>query len=312
MYKFSDIFTSRQLVALTVFSDLVEEASKQVQNDAMVSHLSHEDDAKIYADALTAYLAIGVSRYANGASTICSWDSGQTKEHIRFTFSRQSLPMTWDYTEGNPFSNSSGNYADNIETWLCKALLFLPRAPKCGTVTQESASKQSTSKDKIVSTDPPYYDNIGYSDLSDFFYVWLRRSLKPVFPKIFATILAPKIEELVANPYRHGNKKKAETFFLDGMTKAINRLVEQAHPEFPVTIYYAFKQSETKKDGRTSTGWETFLEAVIKAGFSISGTWPMRTELGNRIIGSGANVLASSIVLVCRQRLKSAPQNIST
>jgi putative DNA methylase len=155
----------------------------------------------------------------------------------------------------------------------------------------------------VVSTDPPYYDNIGYADLSDFFYVWLRRSLKPVFPELFATLAVPKAEELVATPYRHGSKQKAETFFLDGMTQAMHRLAEQAHPAFPVTIYYAFKQAESDgADGTTNTGWDTFLAAVIEAGFAISGTWPMRTELSNRMIGSGTNALASSIVLVCRQR----------
>jgi putative DNA methylase len=159
-----------------------------------------------------------------------------------------------------------------------------------------------------VSTDPPYYDNIGYADLSDFFYVWLRRSLRSVFEDLFATLAVPKAEELVATPYRHGSKDKAETFFLDGMRQAMNRLAEQAHPAFPVTIYYAFKQSESDGvNGIVSTGWDTFLEAVIRAGFEVTGTWPMRTELGRRIIGSGTNALASSIILVCRKREADAP-----
>ena len=166
----------------------------------------------------------------------------------------------------------------------------------------------STSVERVISTDPPYYDNIGYADLSDFFYVWLRRSLKSVFPELFATLAVPKTEELVATPYRHGSKEAAEAFFLDGMTKALRRLVAQTHPRFPVTIYYAFKQSETKGDaGTVRTGWETFLDAVIRSGFTITGTWPMRTELGNRLRGMDSNALASSIVLVCRQRLDDAP-----
>ena len=169
------------------------------------------------------------------------------------------------------------------------------------------ATNQSISFEKVVSTDPPYYDNIGYADLSDFFYVWLRRSLKPIYPGLFATMAVPKAEELVATPYRHGSKEKAERFFLDGMKKALHNLAEQAHPAFPVTIFYAFKQSKTSKSGTASTGWETFLEAVIQAGFSITGTWPMRTELGNRMIGSGTNALASSVVLVCRKRSEQAP-----
>jgi putative DNA methylase len=154
----------------------------------------------------------------------------------------------------------------------------------------------------VISTDPPYYDNIGYADLSDFFYVWMRRALRSVYPDLFATMTVPKAEELVATPYRHGSKDKAETFFLDGMTRAMHNLAEQAHPAFPVTIYYAFKQSETADTGTVSTGWETFLEAVLRAGFSIDGTWPMRTELSRRMIGSGANALASSIILVCKRR----------
>ena len=164
------------------------------------------------------------------------------------------------------------------------------------------------SLDKVVSTDPPYYDNIGYADLSDFFYVWLRRSLRPVFPDLFATLAVPKAEELVATPYRHGSKEKAETFFLDGMTQAMHRLAEQAHPAFPVTIYYAFKQSESDGgDGTTNTGWDTFLAAVIEAGFAISGTWPMRTERAAGVIGKDTNALASSIILVCRKRPTDAP-----
>jgi putative DNA methylase len=177
-----------------------------------------------------------------------------------------------------------------------------------GAVTQLQGRRSKDQYDRVVSTDPPYYDNIGYADLSDFFYVWLRRSLKPVFPELFATLAVPKAEELVATPYRHGSKQKAETFFLDGMTQAMHRLAEQAHPAFPVTIYYAFKQAESDgADGTTNTGWDTFLAAVIEAGFAISGTWPMRTELSNRMIGSGTNALASSIVLVCRQRPANAP-----
>jgi len=177
-----------------------------------------------------------------------------------------------------------------------------------GAAFAADASVQSLSSDKVVSTDPPYYDNIGYADLSDFFYVWLRRSLKPVSPDLFATMAVPKAEELVATPHRHGSREKAEAFFLDGMTQAMHRLAEQAHPAFPVTIYYAFKQAESEgADGTASTGWETFMDAVIRAGFATSGTWPIRTELSNRMIGSGTNALASSIVLVCRKRAADAP-----
>ena len=214
--------------------------------------------------------------------------------------------MAWDYAEANPFSDSGGSYTSAAD-WIVPAVNALGGLAKGESATADAA-RQSLSLGRVVSTDPPYYDNIGYADLSDFFYVWLRRSLRPVFPDLFATLAVPKAEELVATPYRHGSKEKAEAFFLDGMTQAMHRLAEQAHPAFPVTIYYAFKQSESDgADGTASTGWDTFLDAVIRAGFAISGTWPIRTELSNRIIGSGTNALASSIVLACRKRAVDAP-----
>ena len=309
---FADLFTPRQLVALTAFSDLVQEARERVKRDAIKTGLL--DDGKAlekagfgataYADAVGVYLAMSIDKASDYWSTINTWH--QSKELIRNVFSRQAIPMTWDYVETNIFSDSSGNVSSGIE-WAHKALCMFPAAAQ-GFASQGAAQTQDISSDRVVSTDPPYYDNIGYADLSDFFYVWLRRSLKPVFPDLFATLAVPKADELVATPYRHGSKEKAETFFLDGMTQAMHRLAEQAHPAFPVTIYYAFKQAESDgADGTTNTGWDTFLAAVIEAGFAISGTWPMRTELGNRMIGSGNNALASSIVLVCRQRLDNAP-----
>ena len=214
--------------------------------------------------------------------------------------------MVWDYGEANPFSDSGGGY-DSTLGWITPAIrFFLGAVP--GITNVADVATQENGEDRVVSTDPPYYDNVGYADLSDFFYVWLRRSLKPVFPELFATMAVPKAEELVATPYRHGSKEAAESFFLAGMTRALHRLAEQAHPGFPVTIYYAFKQSERKGDaGTSSTGWETFLDAVIRSGFAITGTWPMRTELGNQMIGMGTNALASSIVLVCRRRPPDAP-----
>ena len=214
--------------------------------------------------------------------------------------------MVWDFAESNPLSDSSGNYEGGIVS--ITAALGSMNPPATGRAIQADAQSQDVVSAKVVSTDPPYYDNIGYADLSDFFYVWMRRALRPVFPDLFATMAVPKAEELVATPYRHGGKEKAETFFLDGMTQAMHRLAEQAHPAYPVTIYYAFKQSESDGgDGTTNTGWDTFLAAVIEAGFAISGTWPMRTELDRRMIGSGTNALASSIVLVCRPRPANAP-----
>ncbi len=313
--SYGDLFTPRQLVALTTFSDLVGEAIERIHRHALAAGWTNDPSplaqggtaAQAYAEAVGVYLSFALSRTVDRGSSICSWDNSPKMEALRNTFGRQAIPMVWDFAEGNPFSESSGNWLNNVE-WGAKVVERLPGTAG-GTVVQADAATQVISIDKLVSTDPPYYDNIGYADLSDFFYVWLRRSLRSVFPDLFATLAVPKAEELVATPYRHGGKENAERFFLDGMTKAMRRLAELAHPALPVTIYYAFKQSETDSaDGTTNTGWDTFLAAVIEAGFAISGTWPMRTELSNRMIGSGTNALASSIVLVCRPR----PVNATT
>lgn len=311
---FADLFTPRQIVALTTFSDLVGEARERIGRDAIAagrpdgngSLRDGESNASAYAEALMVYLAFAVDRLADYNSSIATWKP--SGEQVMQTYKRQAVPMTWDFPESNVFAdvavcwkNAVKYSADNLE--VSGGVLG-----QAGIAEQADAATQVLSRSAVVSTDPPYYDNIGYADLSDFFYVWLRRSLRPVFPDLFATLAVPKTEELVATPYRHGGKEQAETFFLDGMTKAMHRLVEQAHPAFPVTIYYAFKQSETESsEGTSSTGWETFLDAVIRAGFALSGTWPMRTELSNRMIGSGTNALASSIVLVCRRRAATAP-----
>ena len=311
---FSDLFTPRQLVALTTFSDLVTEARARVRRDAIAAGLPDDNrplrsggtGATAYSEAVGVYLAFALDKVADRGSTLGRWDPTPTQSGIINTFSRQALPMTWDFAEANPLGDASGNYRSAVDLVAKALLVALPSAP--ADARQCDAATQSVSVDKLVSTDPPYYDNIGYADLSDFFYVWLRCSLRSVFPDLFATLAVPKAEELVATPYRHGNKEKAETFFLVGMGQVMRRLAEQTHPGFPVTIYYAFKQSEKKGDeGTSSTGWETFLDAVIEAGFSVTGTWPMRTELGNRMIGMGTNALASSIVLACRQRPSDAP-----
>ena len=311
---YGDLFTPRQLVALTTFSDLVTEARARIRPDAIAAGIPDDGrplreggtGATAYSEAVGVYLAFALDKVADRGSTLGRWDPTPTQSGIINTFSRQALPMTWDFAEANPLGDASGNYRSAIDLVAKALLVALPSAP--ADARQCDAATQSVSVDKLVSTDPPYYDNIGYADLSDFFYVWLRCSLRSVFPDLFATLAVPKAEELVATPYRHENKEKAETFFLVGMTEVMRRLAEQTHPGFPVTIYYAFKQSEKKGDeGTSSTGWETFLDAVIRSGFAITGTWPMRTELGNRMIGQGTNALASSIVLVCRQRPSDAP-----
>ena len=308
---YGDLFAPRQLVALTTFSDLVSEARERIRCDAVVGGLADDQKplrdegirATAYADAVAVYLACAVSKAANIGSSIASWMSDRGA--FRETFARQAIPMMWDFAEANPFADVGGSLATAIDKGAMAIAAF--PAAGLGGATQADASTQNLTTAKVVSSDPPYYDNIGYADLSDFFYVWLRRSLKPIFPDLFATLAVPKSEELVATPYRHGSKEKAEAFFLDGMTQAMHRLAEQAHPAFPVAIYYAFKQAETSDaDGTASTGWETFLAAVIRAGFAIRGTWPMRTEGSGRMIAMGTNSLASSIVLVCRPRSATA------
>ena len=250
------------------------------------------------------YLAFVVDKCSDYWSSICTWN--KSRDNIRSTFGRHAIPMVWDYAEANPFSSSSGNWMGMVD-WTRKVVQSLP-ATRSGSAVSEEAQRQCSSKDKLVSTDPPYYDNIDYADLSDFFYVWLRRSLKSTFPDLFSTLAVPKLEELVAASRRHGSKEKAKEFFLKGMTQAIKRISEQAHPHFPVTIYYAFKQSESEdRFGIRRTGWETFLEAVIQSGFAISGTWPIRTERASKLLGFNANILASSIVLVCRRHSSEKP-----
>ena len=307
-----DLFTPRQLVALTSFSDLVAEAMERIERDAANADLPKDErpvrdggaGTMAYSEAVSVYLAFALSKISNIGSSLASWmnDRGAFRE----TFARQAIPMVWDFAEANPFADAGGS----LETALDKGAMVINAFPALNTGSggQFDAANQTISTDKLVSTDPPYYDNIGYADLSDFFYVWLRRAVRSIYPDLFSTLAVPKAEELVATTHRHGNKEKAETFFLSGMTEAMRRLAEQSHPAYPVTIYYAFKQSETKGDtGTASTGWETFLDAALRAGFKISGTWPIRTEGAGRIIAKGTNALASSIVLVCRQRPATAP-----
>jgi putative DNA methylase len=310
---FADLFTPRQLVALTTISDLVQEVREHVRRDAVAAGLSVDYEplrnagsgATAYADAISMYLACVADRMVYYGSSLTTWLPKDNA--LRDCMPRQALAMTWDFAEGNPLGKSSCDVSTSSSSVSNYLDIATPYAA-ASAIQKDAQTSIDGFKQFIVSTDPPYYDNIGYADLSDFFYAWLRRSMRALFPDLFATVAVPKAEELVASPYRHGNKEKAETFFLDGMTKAMHSLAEQSHPAFPVTIYYAFKQSESEDTGGTSsTGWETFLGAVIRAGFAITGTWPVRTEGAGRMIASGTNALASSIVLVCRQHAASAP-----
>lgn len=314
---FSQLFTNRQLTALTTFSELVGEAQIKAEADAIAAGLADDGvgladggtGARAYGEAIGVYLAFVVDKLTDYHSSICSWHS--SGEKMRNVFGRQAIPMTWDYAEGNPLCASSGSF-DNMLKWVYEDVAALSLATQGGAARQFDAQSDNGMRGILVSTDPPYYDNIGYADLSDFFYVWLRQSLRNTYPKLFSTMLVPKHEELVATPYREDRGKDgAREFFEEGMFSTFKQVNKYAREDVPVTIYYAFKQSETETsndvESTASTGWETMLSAIIRAGFSITGTWPMRTEMANRNIASGKNALASSIVLVCRKRPECAP-----
>ena len=308
--KFSDLFTNRQLVALTTLSDLVSEVRNKVLEDAKSVGFSLgerlEDggvSAEAYADAIATYLALGVSRQTNRGSSLSTWQS--VGEKIAQLFTRQAIPMVWDYAEVNPFSDSSGNFGSQTE-WIYKSILHVP-AVTGGKVTQVNAASRSYAG-RVISTDPPYYDNIGYADLSDFFYVWLRLSLGSIYPSIVSTVLSPKVEELVANPYRQNGKQGAEKFFVDGFNLVFRRIRQDgANLEVPMTVYYAYKQQDGGKDGTSSIGWHTLLDGLIQAGWEITATWPIRSERKGRMLSINTNALASSIVLACRPRPEPAP-----
>lgn len=311
METFGDLFTDRQLVALNTFSDLVHEARAQVERDASQSDLSPDPTplrdggkgAKAYAEAVSVYLGFLVGQLANHCSTICGWNS--PNQQMRSTFSRQALPMTWDFAEVNVFSESSGSY-HSLFTRMVKGFEAIGYGTQPSAIRQIDAQSVSYPPGAVISSDPPYYDNIGYADLSDFFFCWMRPAMRLSFPDLFGLLSTPKAEELVATPYRHGGKDRAEAFFLKGMSDAIAHMAQGSSPEFPATIYYAFKQSEIEQEGISSTGWATFVQAVIDAGYSLVGTWPMRTEKPGRMIAVGTNALANSVVLVCRKKEASA------
>lgn len=305
MEDFGDIFTDRQTHALNTFSDLVQEVRQIAEKDAILAGLSDEGTgladlgtgARAYSEALSLYLSFAIDRLADAGSSVATWATGG---FIRFTFARQAIPMTWDFAECNVMSDSTGNFGGAVQ-WISKAIAeFQPTGP--GSITQQDAQQVVLPHNAVISTDPPYYDNICYADLSDYFYMWLRKNVKNVYPDLTSTLAVPKAEELVASPYRHGGKGQAEDFFLNGMTEALSSLSKQTSNNYPASIYYAFKQSEIDEEGLSSTGWATFLNAVIASGYSIVGTWPVRTERAGRTIASGRNALSNSVVLVCRKK----------
>jgi len=320
--NFSDLFTPRQLSALVTFSDLVNEAIEQIEkestNYANKANTTNEKGlneggtgARAYAEAVGVYLAFAIDRIVMTGNSLVRWNS--TGEKAQHCFGRQALPMLWDYAEPNFFANATGSF----KTAIFYAHDSIPSFSSgiIGLVNQNDATKLSFNSPIVISTDPPYYDNIGYADLSDFFYIWLRRSLKNVYPKLFSTMLVPKAEELVATPYRfEGDKDKAKSFFETGMLQVFKRMRQTVSKDFPLTVYYAYKQTDSEEDEETtntetaSSGWETMLQAIINAGFSITGTWPLRTEMKTRQIAMNSNALASSIAIVCRPRPDNAPE----
>lgn len=310
---FGDLFTDRQLVGLNTFNELVAEARSKIEVDATLAGMKNDGvgldkggvGAKAYAEAISVYLGFVVSSQVDRMSTICTWDAGGPTwgTKTRNTFARQAIPMTWDFAETNPFSTQSGSFHNSLD-YTSKGVIS--NSASLGHIDQLDARHLDLVERAVISTDPPYYDNIGYADLSDFFYIWLKRSLAEVFPNICASLATPKFDELVATPYRYGGKVGAEDHFMTGMRTAITKMVENSQDDFPATIYYAFKQREVAEEGISSTGWATFLQAVVESGFSVVGTWPMRTELANRMIASGNNALANSVVLVCRKKESSA------
>jgi len=309
MTTWADLFTNRQLVALTTLSELVSEAREHALQGALAagadagSRLENDGTgAEAYADAIATYLAFGVSRLTDISNALCRWEV--TKTQVRNLFGRQAIPMVWDFAETMPFGTAAGGFTVSLGS-LLKALLRLPGAGAAHVIQADAASRDYSSL--VISTDPPYYDNIGYSDLSDFFYVWLRRSLSTIQSRTVGTMLTPKSEELVANPYRHNGRTGAEKFFIDGFNSVFAHIRAGANPNVPLTVYYAYKQQDSSTDGTSSTGWHTLLDGLIEAGWEITATWPMRTETGNRLIASGSNALASSIVLACRPRPADAP-----
>jgi len=314
MKQWSDLYTPRQLVSLITLSDIVQELRNKVASDAAAAGLNDDSvgleangsGALAYADAIAMFITMAVDKFADYNNSLCTWNpSNQNLGHL---FTKHAIPMAWDFPETVPFDRGVMTLA-SIADGISRSVQYLPTSDIAAAAFQhDAATRCEWIRDSVISTDPPYYDNIGYSDLSEFFYVWIRRTLKSIFPQLVATLAIPRSEELVATPHRHGGKDKADLFFLSGMTGAMRQLSSQSHPAFPVTIYYAFKQSEINKGGAVaSTGWEIFLAAVIEAGFAITGTWPMRTVGGGRMLAKNANTLAATIILVCRKRPENAP-----
>ena len=305
------LFTARQIISLTTLADLISEVSLSCESDALASEYSSAGDplseggfaAKAYGEAVATNLAFSVDKLADLANSLVRWEP--VAQCPRQLFGRQGIPMIWDFAEANVLSTSSGGFQVIFEGQaraMSSALAWHDRGTAASIISLDASKNSYPVRPVVISTDPPYYDNIGYAVLADFFYVWLKRSLGNIWPELFRRLSTPKEQELVATPYRHGGQDQAEAFFMRGMGEAMSAMGNAAGADEPLAIYYAFKQSESDDDGVTSAGWSSFLQAILDAGLAIDGTWPIRTENASRMVGQGSNALASSIVLVCRKR----------
>jgi putative DNA methylase len=295
---FADLFTNRQLTTMMTLTELVREARDRVIGDGA---------ERAYADAVAAYLALAVSRVTDRHCSLSTWDSHESKEQVRGVFARQSLPMTWDYSEGNPFSSSSGNLRDSVEI-VAECIRRLPANPP-GTAIVEDAAFGETGGRLLVATDPPYYDNISYANLSDFYYVWLRRSLGDTYPELMSTVVTAKHDEIVADPTRHGGADAARRFYEERFEQAFRRICKDTPAGYPISFFYAYKQTKKEQDGLVSTAWEILISTLLTAGWMITASWPIRTELSNRPRGQSSNALGTSVVLTCRPRPANAPDS---
>lgn len=313
MTTWASLFTPRQLTAMTTLSDLVRETMDVVHKDALAAGVADDDrplhkngsGALAYGEAVAFYLTFLLGKMADLNCSLTRWKPD--RDCVVNVFARQAVPMAWDFAEAYPFGFSAGSWGSAVGRHVeAMDSRCLPARPG-GTCIQLDARKWDVDA-ALISTDPPYYDNIGYADLSDFFYVWLRGPLRKTFPEETSTVSAPKDAEIVATPYRHdGNPRRAQQHFQEGLLESFAAMCRRADPRYPVTVYYAYKQTEDTDDsGRVSTGWETMLESLIEAGFVVVGTWPLRTETAHRLLAQGTNALASSIVLVCRPRQEDA------
>jgi putative DNA methylase len=308
---FADYFTERQILALTTFSDIVEDVRNSVIKEASFTNFGSDKTALAdggrggvaYADAVATYLAFAVSKSSSRSCSLAIWETGMGR--LAGAMGRQGIPMQWSFAETNPLAGAGGDIAGTAVS-VAENLQNLGFGRE-GTIKNLAAQTNSFSDEPVtISSDPPYYDNVGYADLSDFFYVWLRRSLSEIWPDLFRRLLTPKDSELIAESYRHGGRENAEKFFMDGMSHALTAMRKASTDASPLTIYYAFKQSQAGEEGIASKGWSTFLQAMVDAGLAIDGTWPVRTEATNAL-KANINALASSIVLVCRKRSVDAP-----